>query len=102
MLSASNISARVVNMSTTKPIDKDLVVDCSKKTGCVTSEDHSIYGSLGSAVSEVVSLNYPCRIVFNGVKDTFGESGEPDELAKKYGISSDGLVKDCLRALKNK
>ena len=103
MLSASNISARVVNMSTIKPIDKDLVVDCSKKTGCiVTSEDHSIYGGLGSAVSEVVSMNYPCRIVFNGVKDIFGESGEPDELAKKYGISSDGLVKDCLRALKNK
>ena len=80
-------------MSTIKPIDKECIINCSYDTkGIVSVEDHNIIGGLGSAISEVLSLHNPTPMEFVGVKDQFGESGEPDELAKKYGIDSSAVI----------
>ena len=88
-LEKEGISARVVNMSTIKPIDIDMVIKCANETnGIVTAEDHNIFGGLGSAIAEVVVKHKPIPMEFVGVNDCFGESGEPDELAAKYEIDS--------------
>jgi transketolase len=89
MLSQEGISARVVNLSTIKPIDIDLLIQCVKETGAiVTAEDHNIYGGLGSAVAEALAQHAICPMELIGVKDVFGESGEPDELAEKYELTA--------------
>jgi len=88
-LERDGISARVVNMSTIKPIDHDLLARCADETGAiVTAEDHSVLGGLGGAVAESLAQSVPAPIEFVGTKDVFGESGEPDELSDKYQISS--------------
>ena len=88
-LEQDGISARVVNMSTIKPIDHDLLARCADETGAiVTAEDHSVLGGLGGAVAESLAQAVPAPIEFVGTKDVFGESGEPDELSDKYQISS--------------
>lgn len=90
-LQEEKISCRVVNMSTLKPVDKDLIVRCAEETGCfVTAEDHNIYGGLGGVVSEVLTQNYPCPVEFVGIRDIFTESGEPEDLAEKYKLTSHG------------
>ena len=100
LLDKEGVSARVVNMSTLKPIDKDMVIKCAEETGgIVTAEDHNIYGGLGSAVAEVLVKSKPVPMEFVGVKDTFGESGEPDELAEKYGIDQKGIIAGVNRLL---
>ncbi len=100
-LAIEGISARVVNMSTIKPIDKDMIIHCAETTrGIVTVEDHNIFGGLGSAVAEVLVHNIPVPMEFIGVNDSFGESGEPDELAKKYGIDSNGIVRGVKKLLR--
>jgi len=82
ILADQGVDARVVNMPTIKPIDEVLLKRCVMETGCmVTAEDHNIYGGLGSAVAEAVTKHRPCPIEFVGLQDTFGTSGEPDELA---------------------
>ena len=92
-LEAQGISVRVVNMSTIKPIDKDCIIKCSNDTkGIISVEDHNIIGGLGSAISEVLSSNNPSPMEFVGVHDEFGESGEPDELAEKYGVDSSAII----------
>jgi transketolase len=103
LLSDEGISARVVNMSTIKPIDTDLLVSCAKDTGAiVTAEDHNILGGLGSAVAEALVQNEPCPIEFIGVKDVFGESGEPDELAEKYELTATFIAKAAKRSIDRK
>jgi transketolase len=103
ILAADGIAARVVNMSTIKPLDKDLVARCVEETGClVTAEDHNIHGGLGSAVAEAVVQNRPCPIEMIGVQDTFGESGEPEQLAEKYGLTGTYIAAAARRALKRK
>lgn len=103
ILAADGIAARVVNMSTLKPIDDDLLKLCAEETGCiVTAEDHNIYGGLGSAVAEVVAQTRPCPIEFIGVRDTFGESGEPDELAEKFGLTAPYIAAAARRAIARK
>src|SRR5690348_12836302 len=88
LLAADGVNARVVNMATIKPIDKQLLARCAKHTGCfVTAEDHNIHGGLGSAVAEALAASNPCPIEFVGVKDVFGASGEPEELAEAYGLT---------------
>ena len=102
-LQEDGISARVVNMATIKPIDKELLIKCSEETGAfVTAEDHNIIGGLGSAVSECLSNNKPAPLEFIGVHDTFGESGEPDELAIKYGLDADSIVSAAKKVLSRK
>ena len=100
-LAVEGISTRVVNMSTIKPIDEDMIIHCAETTrGIVTVEDHNVFGGLGSAVAEVIVQNNPVPMEFIGVNDSFGESGEPDELAKKYGIDSNGVVKGVKKLLR--
>jgi len=93
VLAKDGISARVVNMSTIKPIDENMILKCASETrGIVTVEDHNIYGGLGSAVAEVVVQKKPIQMELVAVRDTFGESGEPDELAEKYQIDSNSII----------
>lgn len=93
MLKAENINVRVINMSTIKPIDRELIIKAAEETkAIVTAEEHSIIGGLGSAVSEVVVEECPVIVKKVGVKDTFGESGTPAELLKKFGLTSEEIV----------
>ena len=103
MLKEENINVRVINMSTIKPIDRELIVKAAKETkAIVTAEEHSIIGGLGSAVSEVVSEECPVVVKKVGVKDTFGESGTPAELLKKYGLTAEDIVNSVKEAIAKK
>ncbi|MGD9678683.1 MAG: transketolase family protein [Vulcanibacillus sp.] len=92
-LEQEGISARVINMPTIKPIDKDIIIKAAKETkGIVTAEEHNIYGGLGGAVAEVVAESEPTFVNRVGVEDTFGESGKPDELLEKYGLTKENII----------
>ncbi len=102
-LAEENISARVVNMATIKPIDAALLTICAEETGAiVTAEDHNIHGGLGGAVAEAIAASRPCPIEFVGVRDTFGASGEPEELAHHFGISAPFIADAAKRAIARK
>ena len=92
-LSKEGISAGVLNIHTIKPIDSEAIIKAAEKTGCiVTCEEHSIIGGLGSAVAEVLVENNPVPMLRLGVNDTFGESGKPNDLLKKYKLKSSDIV----------
>jgi len=100
MLAEEGIKVRVLNIHTIKPIDEEAIIAAARETGLiVTAEEHSILGGLGSAVAEVVTSNYPVPVMRVGVKDTFGESGKPDELLKAYGLTADEIVKALKKGL---
>ncbi len=100
-LKQGGISARVLNMATIKPIDRDSVVKAARETGrIVTAEEHSIYNGLGSRVSEVVTESYPVQVKRLGVNDTFGESGKSWELMDKYGLNPMGIVNSVEEIMK--
>lgn len=102
-LAKEGINARVINIHTIKPIDEELIIKAAKETGViVTAEEHSIIGGLGSAVAEVVSENCPVPVLRVGVKDTFGESGKPNELLEKYGLTSNNIVNKVKEVIKKK
>lgn len=102
-LAQEQIDARVVDLFTIKPIDKQLIVDCARATGAlVTAEEHSIIGGLGGAVAEVVVENYPVPMARVGIKDMFGESGKPAELLEKYGLTSQSIVRAAKSVLQRK
>ena len=102
-LETEGISARVVNIHTIKPIDRELICKCAKETGLiVTAEEHSIIGGLGSAVAETVTECCPVPVVKIGVNDEFGHSGPAVELLKEFGLSAENIVKTVKEALKNK
>ncbi len=91
-LAADGIDAKVINIHTIKPLDKELVIAAAKETGkVVTVEEHSVIGGLGSAVCDVLSENHPTPVMKIGVNDVFGESGPAVELIKKYGLDSEGI-----------
>lgn len=97
LLASKGISARVIDMHTLKPIDTDIIIQAAKETKLlVTAEEHSVIGGLFSAVSEVVALNSPCKVVPVAVMDTFGESGQPAELMEKYGLTAKHIVEKCV------
>lgn len=103
LLAAEGVSARVVNMATIKPIDGEMVARCAEETGAlVTCEDHNIHGGLGGAVAEAMAASRPCPIEFVGVRDVFGESGEPDELAERYGLTAPYIAGAARRAIARK
>jgi transketolase len=103
LLAHDGIFARVVNMSTIKPIDEALLVRCARETGAfVTAEDHNIVGGLGGAVAEALGRTTPAPIEFVGVRDVFGESGEPDDLAEKYGLAGPAIADAARRAIARK
>ena len=102
-LELEGINARVINIHTIKPIDKDILVKAAKETGLlVTVEEHSTIGGLGSAVTEVLSEEYPTKVVRIGMNDEFGVSGPAVELLKKYGLSADNIAKVTKEAFNNK
>ena len=102
-LAKEGINARVINIHTIKPIDEELIIKAAKETGViVTAEEHSVIGGLGSAVAEVVSENCPVPVLRVGVKDTFGESGKPNELLEKYGLTSNDIANKVKKALELK
>jgi transketolase len=88
-LQQKGISARVVNMSTIKPLDEEMVLRCAKETGfIVTAEEHNVLSGLGSAVASVLAEHRPTRMKMVGVQDMFGQSGGTNELLEKYGLTS--------------
>ena len=103
MLKEDGIAARVVNMPTIKPIDTDLIARCARETGAiVTAEDHNIHGGLGGAVAEALAATVPCPVEFVGVKDVFGASGEPEELAYAFEIAAPFIAAAARKAIKRK
>lgn len=100
-LEKENIHARVIHIHTIKPLDQEILIKAAKETGLIiTCEEHSIYGGLGSAVTEVVSEHAPCKVVRVGIQDTFGESGKPMELIEKYGLSAQHIAEVVKEQLK--
>ena len=92
-LAQAGIFARVINMASIKPIDKDAIVKAAQETGAIlTAEEHNVLGGLGSAVAEVVVQEAPVPMAFVGVQDSFGESGTPKELMAKYGLTAKDIV----------
>lgn len=100
-LKNEGINARVINISTIKPIDEDIIVKAAKETkGIVTIEEHSIIGGLGDRVASVICDKCPTIVKKVGVNDTFGESGNPDDLMKKYGLTVENIknkVKEIIK-----
>ena len=92
-LAEQGIDVRVIDMHTIKPLDEDAIVKASEETGkIVTAEEHSVIGGLGSAVAEVLCKKAPAKMAMVGQKDTFGESGKPDQLKEKYGMTAADIV----------
>ena len=87
------MNIRVVDIHTIKPIDEDMIVKCAKETKKLISiEDHNIIGGLGSAISEVLTSKYPCRLIRLGIPDTFGKSGKAEDLMEYYGITANKIL----------
>ena len=93
-LASDGINARVIDMHTIKPLDEEAVIAAAKECGhIVTAEEASVIGGLGGAVAEVTAKNCPCKVTMVGMQDCFGESGKPDELLEKYGLTAADIVK---------
>lgn len=100
-LAEEGISVRVLDMHTIKPLDEEAVIKAAEETGkIVTAEEHSVIGGLGSAVAETVVRNCPVPVEMVGQKDVFGESGKPDELLKKYGMTAGDVVEAVKKLVK--
>lgn len=96
-LQKQGINIRVIDMHTIKPIDKELIIKSAKETKkIITIEDHSVIGGLGTAVCEVLSENYPTKVIRMGIKDTFGKSGKAEELMKYFQITSKDIIKNII------
>ena len=103
ILEGKGVSARVIDMHTIKPIDRDIIVKAAKETGAiVTAEEHNILCGLGSAVAEVLVENYPVPMRRVGVEDKFGRSGTPDALLELYGLTAEKIAEKALDAIRNK
>lgn len=103
MLEADGISARVVDMFTIKPIDREIIIDSALKTGAIlTVENHNVIGGLGSAVSEVLSENCPTLLKRMGVNEEFGEVGAQDYLADRYKLTAKYIYEESKNLLKKK
>lgn len=100
MLAKEGIDAKVINIHTIKPLDKELIIKSAKETGAiVTVEEHSVIGGLGSAVAETITESYPVPVLKVGINDTFGESGKPNELLEAYGLTSKDIVAKVKEAI---
>ncbi|NLP15044.1 MAG: transketolase family protein [Clostridium sp.] len=103
ILKQEGINARLINIHTIKPIDKDIIIKAAVETGAiVTCEEHSVIGGLGSAVAEVLAENYPVRMKRVGIMDKFGKSGKPEELLAMYGLTPKDIVEKVKEVLKKK
>ncbi|HHJ00932.1 MAG TPA: transketolase family protein [Candidatus Aerophobetes bacterium] len=102
-LRREGVKAQVINMPTIKPIDTQIIIEAAKATGAVvTAEEHQVTGGLGSAVSEVLAENFPVPLERVGIKDRFGESGTPEELFKKYGLTARDIEEAAKKVLRRK
>ena len=100
LLAAEGVNARIINIHTLKPIDTEILEKAATETkAIVTVEEHSIIGGLGSAVSEVVCEIYPVPVIKVGVRDVFGESGLPNQLLEKYGLTAEKVVESAKKAI---
>lgn len=103
ILEQEGIKARVLNIHTIKPIDKQAIIEAANDCGAiVTAEEHQIFGGFGSAVAEVVVANSPVPMEFVGVNDTFGESGKAADLMVKYGLKDVNIVEAVKKVIKRK
>lgn len=101
ILKEKGINARVIDMHTLKPFDKDIIVKAAQETGRIISvEEHSVYGGLGGAVTEVVSQTHPVPVKILGIPDEFAIHGKPLEIFHHYGIDAEGIVKAALSFVK--
>jgi transketolase len=103
ILEAKGISVEVINIHTVKPLDEEAVLKSIQKTKCaVTAEEHNIIGGLGDAIAQVAAKKFPVPIEYVGTKDTFGESGTPTQLLKKYGLDIPDIVSAAEKAIARK
>jgi transketolase len=102
-LEEKGLSVEVINIHTIKPLDEEAVLNSIRKTKCaVTVEEHNIIGGLGDAIAQVAAKNFPIPIEYVGTKDTFGESGTPDQLLKKYGLDVPDIISAAEKVLSKK
>ncbi|WP_394907155.1 transketolase family protein [uncultured Mesonia sp.] len=102
-LAEEGITAEVINIHTIKPLDADAIIASVKKTGCVvTAEEHNYLGGLGESVARVLSTEYPNPQEFIATKDTFGESGTPEQLMEKYGLNAKSIVAASKKVIQRK
>jgi transketolase len=102
-LENEGVAARVIDMHTIKPLDRDTIARAASETGAiVVAEEHLVDGGLGVRVAQVVAETYPCIMEFVGIQNTYAESGSPDELLDKYGLVSRDVVAAVRRALARK
>ena len=102
-LNSLGISAEVINIHTIKPLDEPAILKSVEKTGClVSAEEHNYYGGLGESIARVLALNNPVPQEFVATNDTFGESGTPAQLMKKYGLDSDTIIKKVQKVISRK
>ena len=103
VLAEKGIDAEVVNIHTIKPLDRDAILASAKKTGCVvTAEEHQMNGGLGDSIAQLLSRELPTPMEFVAVNDSFGESGTPDQLLEKYGLTTAAIVAAAERAISRK
>lgn len=103
MLKEKGIHADVINIHTIKPLDLEAVIKSIQKTGCaVTAEEHNVIGGLGDSIAQAATKHFPIPIEMIGTQDTFGESGKPTELLKKYGLESENIVAAVEKAISRK
>ncbi len=102
-LSEEGINTLVTNIHTVKPLDTETIINQVKETGAVvTAEDHQIAGGLGGAIAEALAMNHPAPMEFVGMRDVFGESGNPEELLKKYEMDSDAIYNSVKKVISRK
>ena len=95
ILEKENINIRVVDIHTIKPIDKELILKCAKETNKLISiEDHSVYGGLGDAISDVLISEFPKKLIKMGVRDKFGRSGKAEEVLTHYGLTPEKIIEN--------
>ena len=103
ILAEKGISVELINIHTVKPLDVEAILASVKKTGCaVTVEEHQINGGLGDSIAQVLSRFHPSPLEMVAVNDSFGESGTPTQLLKKYGLDKENIVKAAERAIARK
>jgi transketolase len=103
VLKEKGIHADVINIHTIKPLDETAVLNSIKKTGCaVTAEEHNVIGGLGDSIAQTATRHFPIPIEMIGTQDTFGESGKPTELLKKYGLETENIVAAVEKAISRK
>ena len=96
-LAAKGIQARLINLHTLRPIDREIILKCARETKLIIAcEEHSIFGGLASSIDEIVAENFPIKVIRVGVRSRFGQSGEPEELLKEYNLSSLDIEKAVL------